>query len=111
MSGLVVLLMLFSAYTKLMPPKEVLEGFTKMGYAESLIFPIGVAELVCTILYVIPPTSVLGAILLTGYLGGAVEASVRAQQPWFLPAIVAVLVWGGLFLRDRRIRDLIPFKR
>jgi hypothetical protein len=67
--------------------------------------------LVCTVLYAVPRTSVVGAILLTGYLGGAVAANARAGQNVIFPVIIGVLVWGGLFMRDQRVRELIPVKR
>jgi hypothetical protein len=75
------------------------------------MIPLGILEITCTVLYVIPRTSVLGAILLTGYLGGATAANVRIGQNYLVPVIVGVLVWGGLFMRDARLRELIPMKR
>ncbi len=112
LSALPVLMLVMSAVMKIKMDKKVVDGFTQMGYPSSLIVPLGVLELVCTLLYVLPPTSVLGAILLTGYLGGAVEATVRGGGlMWLFPALMGVLVWGGLFLRDGRIRALIPLKR
>lgn len=110
-SALPVLLLLFSAVMKLVKPPEVVEGFTRLGYAESLALGIGILELVCTVVYVIPRTSILGAILLTGYLGGATATHVRIGEPFFAPIILGVLVWGGLFLRDEQLRELIPLRR
>lgn len=110
-SALPVLLLLFSAVMKLVKPPEVVEGFTRLGYAESLALSIGILELVCTVVYVIPRTSILGAILLTGYLGGATATHVRIGEPFFAPIILGVLVWGGLFLRDEQLRELIPLRR
>jgi len=110
-SALPVLLLLFSAVIKLVKPPEVVEGFTRLGYAESLALGIGILELVCTIVYMIPRTSILGAILLTGYLGGATATHVRIGEPFFAPIILGVLVWGGLFLRDEQLRELIPLRR
>jgi len=110
-SALPVLLLLFSAVIKLVKPPEVVEGFTRLGYAESLALGIGILELVCTIVYMIPRTSILGAILLTGYLGGATATHVRIGEPFFAPIILGGLVWGGLFLRDEQLRELIPLRR
>ncbi len=111
MSALPVLLLLFSAGMKLARPAPVVEGFAKSGYPESLLLGIGIVELLCTVLYLIPRTAVLGAILLTGYLGGATATHLRVGEPWIFPIIVGVLLWGGLFLRDPGIRRLIPFSR
>ncbi len=111
LSALPVLLLLLSGVMKLMKPAPVLEGFAHFGYAEKQILAIGLLELGCTIVYVIPRTSVLGAILLTGYLGGATATNVRVGDPlFFAPAILGVLVWGGLFLRDNRLRALLPLR-
>ena len=110
MSALPVLMLLFSAAMKFAKPPPVVEGFKHLGLPESLVLGLGVLELGCTLLYVIPRTSVLGAILLTGYLGGAILAHLRVGDPFFGPVIFGVLVWGGLFLRDPRLRALIPFR-
>jgi hypothetical protein len=109
-STLVVLFLLFDAVAKLMKIAPVLQAFTQLGFSTSLAVPIGAVLLVCTILYVIPPTSILGAILLTAYLGGATVTHVRAGQPFYFPVIFGVLVWGGLYLRENRLRALIPFR-
>jgi hypothetical protein len=110
-SALPVLLLLVSGVMKLMKPAPVVEGFAHFGYPERLIFVIGILELACTIVYAIPRTSVLGAILVTGYLGGATATNVRIGDPlFFVPAILGVLVWGGLFLRDDRLRALLPLR-
>lgn len=111
MSALPVLMLLFSAAMKFVKPSEVVQGFTHLGYPESLALGLGIVELACTIIYVTPRTSVLGAILLTGYLGGAIATHVRIGEPYFMPIILGVLVWGGLFLRDERLRALIPLRR
>ena len=111
MSALIVVLMVMSAVMKLAKPHSVVEGFVHFGFLESHLVPLGILELVCTVVYVIPRTSILGAILLTGYLGGATAASVRVGEPFIFPVIAGVLVWGGLFLRDRRLRELIPLRR
>jgi hypothetical protein len=87
------------------------EGMTKYGYPASSVMPLQIVAFVCVVLYAIPQTAVLGAILLTGYLGGAVATHVSASEPWFFPIIVGVLVWLGLFLRDPRLRALVPFRK
>ncbi len=110
MSALPVLLMLFSGVMKLMKPAPVAEGFVNLGYPESLALGIGIAELACIALYVIPRTSVLGAILLTGYLGGATASHVRIGEPFVMAVLLGVLIWGGLYLRDDRLRALIPLR-
>src|SRR5713226_7286010 len=110
-SALPVLMLVFSGVMKLAKPAPVLQGFARYGYPESLILVIGILEIACTIVYVIPRTSVLGAILLTGYLGGATATNVRIGEALFIiPVILGVLVWGGLFLRDDRLRALIPLR-
>jgi hypothetical protein len=109
-SALPVLLLLFSAVLKLMKPAPVVEGFAQFGFPESLIFKLGIIELACTVVYLIPRTSILGAILITGYLGGATATNVRVGAPFLGPVIAGVLVWGGLYLRDLRVRALIPLR-
>src|SRR5712692_6665409 len=110
LSALPVLMLLFSGVMKLIKPAPVVQGFAHFGYPESLALCIGILELACTVVYVIPRTSVLGAILLTGYLGGATATHVRIGDPFFVPVGLGVLVWGGLFLRDDRLRALIPLR-
>jgi hypothetical protein len=110
-SALPVLLLLFSAVLKLMKPAPVVEGFAQFGFPESLIFQLGILELACTLVYLIPRTSILGAILITGYLGGATATNVRVGAPFLGPVIAGVLVWGGLYLRDLRVRALIPLRQ
>jgi xanthine/uracil permease len=90
-------------------PDKVVEGMQKYGYPANVGKPILIAEIVCAIIYAIPQTAVLGAILLTGYLGGAIATHVHASEPFWFPVIFAVLVWLGLFLRDARIRAIVPF--
>ena len=110
-SGLPALFLLVDGAMKLAKPAIVVETTVKLGYAESVIFPLGIVLLACTSVYVIPRTSVLGAILLTGYLGGAVATQVRVGNPLFSHVLfavyVGVFVWGGLFLRDARVRNLL----
>ncbi len=109
-SALPVLMLLFSGVVKLMKPAAVVQEFTRLGYAESQALGIGILEIACTIVYLIPRTSVLGAILLTGYLGGATATHVRIGDPFFAPVVVGALVWLGLFLRDGRLRALLPLR-
>src|SRR5262249_14111705 len=113
MSGLPALALLLDGLFKLIKPSQVVEATVRLGYPESVILGIGIVLIVCTVLYVIPQTSVLGAILLTGYLGGAVATHVRASGSLFeilFPVIIGALVWGGLYLRDDRVRALIPLR-
>jgi hypothetical protein len=114
-SGLIAVLLLLDAVMKVLQVTAVMEGTAKAGYPASAVRPIGIILLVCLICYVIPRTSVLGAILLTGYLGGAVATNLRISAPLFsyilTPVYVGVLVWGGLFLRDERLRELIPLRK
>ena len=94
------------------PSPEMVEGFRKHGYPDSAFKPILIVEICSALIYAIPQTSVVGAILLTGYLGGAVATHVRAGEPnWFVPVIVGVIVWLGLLLRDRRLWSLLPFRK
>ena len=102
-SALVVLFLLFDAIAKLMKIAPVLQAFDRLGYSTGLAVPIGVLLLVCTAVYVIPRTSILGAILLTAYLGGATATHVRAGEPFYFPVLFGVLVWAGLYLREDRL--------
>jgi hypothetical protein len=111
LSGLVVLFMLFDGVTKLLKVPQVVQATAELGFPDGQIRVLGLIILVCTVLYVIPPTSVLGAILLTAFLGGATAAKVRIEDPALLFSVVmGVLVWGGLFLRDERLRALVPLR-
>src|SRR5436190_7435042 len=92
-------------------PKMAVEGMTKYGYPAGVGRPLLVVEIISAVLYVIPQTAVLGAILLTGYLGGAVATHVHASETFWFPVVVGVLVWLGLFLRDARIQALVPLRR
>ena len=110
-TALPVLMLLFSGVMKLAKPTPVVEGFAKLGYPEHLALGIGILETACTILYMVPQTAVLGAILLTGYLGGATATHVRVGDPYFATVILGMVVWLGLYLRDARLRALIPLRR
>jgi hypothetical protein len=111
LSALPVLMLLMSATFKFLQPPQVTEGMAKFGYPESVLLPLGVVELTATVLYVIPQTSVLGAIILTGYLGGATATHVRVGDAFYMPIILGVLLWLGLYFRDARIRALVPWRR
>jgi hypothetical protein len=110
-SALVFLFMLFDGGIKVLRMAPAVEGTARLGYPTSLVLPIGLVALVCTFLYAIPRTSILGAVLLTGYLGGATATQVRVQDPWFFfPVAIGVMVWVGPFLMDERLRALIPLR-
>jgi hypothetical protein len=114
MSGLAGLFLLFDSVIKVMKLAPAVEGTIQLGYPESVVVGIGIIELLCLAAYLIPRTSVLGAILLTGYLGGAIASHVRIGSPLFthvlFPIYVALLIWGGLFLRENRLRALVPLR-
>ena len=115
MSGLMIAFLLFDSVSKLALERHVVEATMQIGYPLDVIRPLGLICLGCTILYAIPRTSILGAILLTGYLGGAIASKVRIEDPMFSSVLFGVyfgiLVWGGLYLRDERLRALIPLSR
>ncbi len=117
LSGLVIVFLLFDGAMKLVPWPIVTETMDKMGYgsSEGLARSLGIITIVCTVLYAVPPTSILGAILLTGYLGGAIASHLRIDSPLFSHTLfglyLGLMVWGGLWLRDRSLRSLIPFHR
>ena len=111
MSALPALMLLFSASMKLVHPPQLDEGFTHLGLPVSFALRLGLLELACTLLYLFPRTAVLGAILLTGYLGGAIVIHLRIGEPGYAQFIFGVLLWGGLYLRDPRLRSLIPLTR
>src|ERR1700722_3143212 len=109
-SALPVLMLLMSGVMKLVKPDFVVQGMKDLGWDESSALGLGVLEIACTVVYAIPRTSVLGAILLTGYLGGAVATHVRIGDQFAGPIILGVLVWGGLYLRDARLRELLTLR-
>ena len=111
LSGLIVALMLFAASFGFLKPEMSRQGMKDMGYPQSVGMPITIALLASTLLYAIPRTCVLGAILLTGYFGGAIATHVRLEQPAFVMALsIGVLAWLGIYLRDARLRALLPIR-
>ena len=115
LAGLVLAFLAFDILVKLLRLPMVVEGTVQLGYPVDSILGIGITLLVCTVLYVIPRTSVLGAVLLTGYLGGAVATHVRVGHPLFshilFPGYVGAMIWGSLLLRDPRLRAVFPLRR
>jgi hypothetical protein len=110
-SALLILFLLFDASIKLLKAAAAVQGTVQAGYPENIVRPLGIVLLLCVLLYAIPRTSILGAILLTGYLGGATATMVRVSNPLFwIPVFCGVFVWLGLFLRDASLRNLIPLR-
>ncbi len=109
-SAVIILFMIFDSGAKIVKFAPYVDGTMKAGYRESLVVPLGIVGLVCTIVYAIPQTSVLGAMLFTGYFGGATATHVRLGQPFYFPIVFGVLVWLGLYLREPRLRPLIPLR-
>jgi hypothetical protein len=113
-SGFAVLFLLFDTVIKVLQLAPAMEGTTQLGYPAHLVAVIGAIELVCLAAYVFPRTSVLGAVLLTGYLGGAIATHLRIGSPLpshtLFPIYVAALIWGGLYLRDARLRAFLPWR-
>lgn len=112
-SALLALFLLVDGVMKLFKPALVVEATVRLGYPESVIVGLGIVLVTCTVLYLIPRTSILGAILLTGYLGGATATHVRVGEglfPVLFPVVLGALVWLGLYLRDGRLRSLIPLR-
>lgn len=105
-----VLLLLFSAVGKFMKPPPVVETFAHLGWPERMAFPLGVLELACVAVLLVPRMAVLGAILLTGYLGGAMATHVRLGEAWYIPAALGVAIWLGLWFREPRLRAVLPMR-
>jgi len=112
LSGLAVLFLILDASVKVLKSPFAIEATRQLGYPESVVIPLGLIEIVCLLVYLIPKTSVLGTILWTGYLGGAVATHMRVTSPLFthtlVPIYVAALLWLGLWLRDNRVRAVLP---
>jgi hypothetical protein len=115
MSGLVILFMLMDSIMKFVKPPEVIEGTVALGFAEQHISVIGTLGLISTLLYAFPRTSILGAILLTAYFGGAVATHLRLNNPLFTHTLFTIyfgiLIWGGLWLRNSKLRELLPLRQ
>ena len=113
-SALAILFLAFDSIIKVLNMAPAIEATTQLGYPAGLVVGLGILELACLAIYTIPRTAVLGAILLTGYLGGALATQVRASSPLFsivFPIIIGALVWGGLFVREERLRALLPLRK
>ncbi len=114
-TGISVAFLLFDASLKLFATPEAIEGTGALGYSADVLVPLGIVQLACLILYLVPRTAILGALLWTGYLGGAIATHVRVGNPLFshtlFPIYVAVLLWAGLWLRDMRVRALLPLRK
>ena len=114
LTAFVALFLLFDSVIHLLGIQPVVDSFAALGYPVAVAFGLGVLELLCIVLYLVPRTSVLGAVLLTGYLGGALSAQLRVDSPLFstllFPVYVGIVVWAGLFLRDARLRRLFPLR-
>ena len=114
LTAFVALFLTFDTVLKVLQLAPAMQGTTELGYPADSVLVIGVIELVCLVLYLVPRTSVLGALMLTGYLGGAIATHVRIGSPLLthklFPIYVALMVWGGLYLRENRLRELLPFR-
>lgn len=110
-SSILVLMLILSGVVKLIRPAGLLEEFDRLQIPPRLAIAIGILELACAIIYAIPQTAVLGAILLTGYLGGAILTHLRIADPFWSPAVLAALAWLGLYLREPRLRALLPLRK
>ena len=114
LTGLVAVFLTFDTVMKVLQLAPAMQGTIELGYPASTVLTIGLIELVCLVLYLVPRTSVLGALVLTGYLGGAIATHVRVGSPLpthtLFPIYVALMVWGGLYLRESRLRELLPFR-
>ena len=108
LTAIPVFMLAMSGVMKIMGGPDLAAGFDHLGWPVHTAIPLSVIELGCTVIYLIPRTAVLGAILLTGYMGGALAAHLRIGEPWYIQFLLGVMLWGGLYLRDARIRQLIP---
>ena len=110
-SGLASLVFLMSAFLKLKGGPELKQGIAHLGLPESMVMPLAILEISCVVIYLIPATSVLGAILLAGYIGGAICTHWRVGDPFFIQVALGIFVWLGLYLRENRLKELIPLRR
>jgi hypothetical protein len=109
-SVLASLVFLLSAFLKVKDGPEVLQGFAHLGIPLSMMIPLAILEISCVVIYLIPPTSVLGAILLTGYVGGTICTHWRVGDPFYAQIVLGILIWLGLYLREGRLKELIPLR-
>ena len=109
-SVLVSLLFLLSAFFKLKDGPEILKSFTHLGIPQSMMVPLAILEISCVVIYLIPATSVIGAILLTGYVGGTICTAWRVGDPVYLQILLGLLIWLGIYLRESRLKALIPLR-
>ena len=110
-SVLVSLVFLFSGFMKLKGGPELEQGMAHLGLPMSIVVPLAILELACVAVYLIPPTAVLGAVLLTGYLGGAICTHLRVGDPFVVQIVLGLLVWLGIYLREDRLKALLPLRR
>lgn len=110
LTALPAALLLFSGVTKLTRSQQVIDGFAHLGWPDRLAVPLGIVEIASTLLALIPRTAVLGAVLLTGYMGGAIATHARLGEPFIVQALLGVVIWLGLYLRDTRVRALLPLR-
>lgn len=106
-SALVILFLLVDAGMKIVKAAPSMEGSVKLGWPADMVQPIGFILLACTILYATPRTAIIGAILITGYLGGAIAVMIQAKQPYYFPLVFGALTWLGIYLRDARVKAII----
>jgi hypothetical protein len=110
LSVLPCLMLLMSGVMKFLQPTDVVEGFEHLGWDLSLAVPLGILEIACVVIYLVPRTAVLGAVLLTGYLGGAIATHVRLHELFIIQAALGVVIWLGVWLREPRLRELLPIR-
>jgi DoxX-like family len=110
-SILASLLFVMSSLMKMKGGAEVMQGMAHLGLPEVLVRPLAILEIACVAIYLIPATSVLGAILLAGYIGGAICTHLRVGDPFFVQIVLGICVWLGLYLREPRLKDLVPLRR
>jgi len=110
-SGLASLVFLFSAFMKLKGGPELAQGMAHLGLPDRMVMPLTILEISCVVVYLIPQTAVLGAILLAGYIGGAICTHWRVGDPFFVQIVLGIVVWLGLYLREPRLLALIPLRK
>lgn len=110
-SALIGLVFLFSAFMKIRGGSEIAEGIRQLGLPESMLVPLSILEAACAVIYLIPPTAVVGAILLTGYIGGAMCTHWRVGDPFYIHILLGLLVWFALYIREGRLKALIPLRK